>query len=108
MGDNIEYGKKTITEVKGDVLTETSQSIVAGDFILPRKIHTEESIEIKDRSDQDEEYIRFADEEERLQKTGRLIEAEFQIRRTPASKSRGVRYAIKKFTVLDSGSGYGL
>ena len=103
MDKSIEYGKKTITEVQGNRLTETSQSIVAGSYILPRKVHTEESVEIHDRADQDEEYIRFADEEQRLFNTGKLVEAEFQIRRTPASNARNTRYAIKKFTVLDSG-----
>lgn len=99
----IEYGKRSTTEVKGDTLIETIDTIVAGSFVSPRKIHTEESVEINSRADQDEEYIKFADEEERLHKAGILIEAEFQVRRTPASVRRGTRYAIKKFTFFDSG-----
>ena len=102
------YGKKAITEVRGNKLIEASQSIVAGESVLPRRIHTEESIEIHDRADQDEEYIRFADEEERLSQAGRLLEAEFQIRRTSAATKRGARYAVKKFTTLDNGSEYEL
>lgn len=98
----MEYGKKSITEVKNNRLVETSETIIAGAFMPPRKIHTEESVEVKDRADQDAEYIKFADEEDRLQKLGTLLEAEFQIRRTPASNRRGTRYAVKKFTVLDS------
>lgn len=104
MEESLEFGKKSITEVNGNNLTETTQSIVAGSFVWPKKIHTEESIKIHNRADQDEEYIRFADEEERLQESGRLIEAEFQIRRTPAATKTGARYAIKKFTVLDNGT----
>lgn len=104
----MKYGKKSITEIKDNWLIESSESIVAGASMLPRKIHTEESIEISCRADQDSEYIRFADEEERLYKSGKLLDAEFQIRRTPASIKRGVRYAIKKFTILDNGDGYGL
>lgn len=103
MSKSIEYGKEAVTVIKGNRLTETSQSIVAGNYVFPRKIHTEESIEIHDRADQDEEYIRFADEEQKLFKAGKLVEAEFQIRRTPASNARNTRYAVKKFTVLDSG-----
>ena len=102
MEQEIQYGKYSVTKVGGNKTTEVSHSIVAGSFISPSKIHTEESIEIKDRSDQDEEYIRFADEEERLQKAGKLLEAEFQIKRTPASTKRGTRYAVKKFTFIDS------
>ena len=104
MKNKIEYGKMSTTEVRGGTLTETIDTIVAGNFVFPRKIHTEESVEINSRADQDEEYIKFADEEERLQKAGILVEAEFQIRRTPASVKRGTRYAIKKFTFFDSGS----
>lgn len=104
MDKDFEYGKRSVTEIKGNRLVETSQSIVAGSYVLPRKIHTEESVEIRSRADQDEEYIRFADEEEKLQKAGKLVDAEFQVRRTPASAKRGTRYAIKKFTVLDSGA----
>ena len=104
MDKEIEYGKKIVTEVQGNHLTETSQSIVAGNYVLPRKVHTEESVEIHDRADQDEQYIQFADEERRLSKTGKLVEAEFQIRRTPASNARKTRYAVKKFTILDSGA----
>lgn len=99
------FGKKTITEVSGNRVTETTQNVVAGNIVWPRKTHTEESVKITSRAEQDEEYILFADEEERLQKTGRLLEAEFQIRRTPASNKDGARYAIKKFTVLDDGVG---
>ena len=102
----IEYGKRSITEVQGNKLVEVSQSIVGGSFVAPKKVHTEESIEIRDRADQDEEYIRFADEEQRLYEAGKLVEAEFQIRRTGASTNRGTRYAIKKFTILDKGSEY--
>lgn len=104
MKNKIEYGKRSVTEVKGDTLVETSETIVAGSFVSPRKVHTEESVEINSRADQDVEYIKFADEEERLQKLGILIDAEFQVRRTPASVKRGTRYAIKKFTFFDSGS----
>ena len=102
----IEYGKQSVTEVKGNKLVEISHSIVAGSFVAPKKVHTEESIEIRDRADQDEEYIKFADEEERLYKAGKLLDAEFQIRRTGASNNRGTRYVIKKFTILDRGSEY--
>ena len=102
----IEYGKRSITEVQGNKLVEVSQSIVGGSFVAPKKVHTEESIEIRDRADQDEEYIRFADEEQRLYEAGKLVEAEFQIRRTGASANRGTRYVIKKFTILDKGSEY--
>lgn len=108
MEEKQQYGKRVVTEVKNNQLTETSQSIIAGEYILPRKIHTEESVKVYSRADQDAEYIRFADEEERLQKTGKLLEAEFQIKRTPASIKSGARYAIKKFTVLDSGSKNGV
>lgn len=104
----MKYGKKSITEIKGNKLIESSQSIVAGESVLPRRIHTEESIEIYNRADQDEEYIRFADEEERLSKAGKLLEAEFQIRRTSAAARRGARYAVKKFTTLDNGLEYEL
>lgn len=104
MEDKIKYGKRSVTEVKGDTLIETIDTIIAGAFISPKKIHTEESVEISSRADQDEEYIKFADEEERLQKAGILVEAEFQVRRTPASVKRGTRYAIKKFTFFDSGA----
>lgn len=103
MGDNIQYGKISTTKVVGDKTVETTKNIVAGEFVPPNKIHTEESIEIFNRADQDSEYIKFADEEERLQKAGKLVEAEFQVRRTPSSIRRGSRYAIKKFTILDSG-----
>jgi hypothetical protein len=103
MGENIQYGKISTTKVVGDKTIETTKNIVAGEFVPPNKIHTEESIEIFDRADQDAEYIKFADEEERLQKAGKLVEAEFQVRRTPSSVRRGARYAIKKFTILDSG-----
>lgn len=103
MENKIKYGKRSVTEVRGDTLIETTDTIVAGSFVSPRKIHTEESVEISGRVDQDEEYIKFADEEERLQNAGILVEAEFQIRRTPASIKRGTRYAIKKFTFFDSG-----
>lgn len=96
------YGKKIVTEIKDNRLIETSRTIVAGEYILPRKVRTEESVKISGRRDQDEQYIRFADEEERLQKAGKLLEAEFQIKRTPAATKNGFRYAIKKFTVLDS------
>lgn len=102
----IEYGKKSVTEIQGNKLVEVSQSIVAGSFVAPKKVHTEESVEIRDRADQDEQYILFADEEERLYKAGKLVDAEFQIRRTGASANRGTRYAIKKFTILDKGSEY--
>ena len=102
------FGKKSITEVKGDKVTETTQSVVAGNFIWPRKVRTEESIEVHTRAEQDAEYIRFADEEESLKKSGRLVEAEFQIRRTPAATKNGARYAIKKFTVLDEGGEKGV
>lgn len=104
----MEYGKKTITEVKGNWLIESSESVVAGAPILPRKIHTEESIEVSCRAELDEEYIHFADEEEKLTKLGKLLDAEFQIRRTPASTKRGTCYAIKKFTILDNGDEYGI
>lgn len=103
MENKIEYGKKSITEVKDDKLIETTDNIVAGEFVSPRKIHTEENIKIFNRADQDKEYISFADEEQRLFESGVLIEAEFQIRRTPASSKNGARYAIKKFTFFDSG-----
>lgn len=103
MENKIEYGKKSITEVKDDKLIETTDNIVAGEFVSPRKIHTEENIKIFNRADQDKEYILFADEEQRLFEAGVLIEAEFQIRRTPASSKDGARYAIKKFTFFDSG-----
>ena len=99
-----EFGKTSITEVDGDNLVETTQSIVAGNPVWPRKIHTEKSVKIRSRADQDEEYIRFADEEERLQESGKLLEAEFQVRRTPAAAKSGARYAIKKFTIIDKGS----
>lgn len=102
----IEYGKKSVTEIQGNKLVEVSQSIVAGSFVAPKKVHTEESVEIRDRADQDEQYILFADEEQRLYEAGKLVEAEFQIRRTGASANRGTRYAIKKFTILDKGSEY--
>ena len=102
----IEYGKKSVTEIQGNKLVEVSQSIVAGSFVAPKKVHAEESVEIRDRADQDEQYILFADEEERLYKAGKLVDAEFQIRRTGASANRGTRYAIKKFTILDKGSEY--
>lgn len=102
----MQYGKKSVTEVRGNQVIEVSESIVAGASILPRKIHTEESIEVFSRADQDEEYIRFADEEERLQSQGKLLDAEFQIRRTPASLKRGTRYAVKKFTIIDNGNEY--
>lgn len=103
MNNEIAYGKKSVTEVKGEKLVETTASIVAGEFVSPRKIHTEENIKVYSRADQDKEFIAFADEEERLFKAGVLIEAEFQIRRTPASSKDGARYAIKKFTFFDSG-----
>lgn len=104
----MQYGKKSVTEIHGNQLVETSESIVAGSAILPRKIHTEESVEVFSRADQDEEYIRFADEEERLQSQGKLLDAEFQIRRTPASAKRGARYAVKKLTIIDNGNEYGI
>lgn len=104
----MQYGKKSVTEVRGNQVIEVSESIVAGASILPRKIHTEESVEVFSRADQDEEYIRFADEEERLQSQGKLLDAEFQIRRTPASLKRGTRYAVKKFTIIDNGNEYGV
>lgn len=103
MENKIEYGKKSVTEVKDDKLIETTDNIVAGGFVSPRKIHTEENIKVFNRADQDKEYILFADEEQRLFEAGVLIEAEFQIRRTPASSKDGARYAIKKFTFFDSG-----
>ena len=103
MENKIEYGKKSVTEVKEDKLIETTDNIVAGEFVSPRKIHTEENIKVFNRADQDKEYILFADEEQRLFEAGVLIEAEFQIRRTPASSKDGARYAIKKFTFFDSG-----
>lgn len=102
--NQIKYGKRSVAEVKDNKVVEISENIVAGEFVSPRKIHTEENIEVNSRADQDEEYIRFADEEERLFKAGILIEAEFQVRRTPSSKKRGTRYAIKKFTFFDGGS----
>lgn len=102
MGKHLQFGKKSITELKDNKLVETAQSFVAGNAIFPRKIHTEESVEVRSRAEQDAEYIKFADEEDRLQKTGRLIEAEFQIHRTPAATKRGARYAVKKLTILDS------
>lgn len=108
MDKEINYGKRSVTEVKGNKLVETSHSIVAGDFVYPAKVRTEESIEIRDRADQDAEYIKFADEEERIQRSGRLLEAEFQIKRTPAADKRGTRYVVKKFTILDTGSEYGI
>lgn len=101
--NQIKYGKRSVAEVKGNTVVETTENIVAGSFVSPRKIHTEENIEVSSRADQDEEYIRFADEEERLYNSGVLIEAEFQIRRTPSTAKRGTRYAIKKFTIFDSG-----
>ena len=97
----MEYGKKTVTEISGSKLIETSHSVAAGEVVLPRRIRTEESVEVHSRADQDKEYIRFADEEERLSKTGKLVEAEFQIRRTPSATARKTRYVVKKFTVLD-------
>lgn len=100
----IEYGKKSVTEIQGNKLVEISQSIVAGSFVAPKKVHTEESIEVHNRAAQDEEYIKFADEEERLYKAGKLVDAEFQIRRTRASNNRGTRYVVKKFTILDNSS----
>lgn len=103
MDSKIQYGKTSVTKVIGNKTVETTKNIVAGEFVPPNKIHTEESVEVSDRADQDAEYIRFADEEERLQKAGKLVEAEFQIRRTPAATKRGKLYAIKKFTILDSG-----
>lgn len=104
----IEYGKKSVTEVQGNKLIEVSQPIVAGAFVAPKKVHTEESIEIRDRADQDEQYISFADEEQKLYDAGKLVDAEFQIRRTGAATSRGTRYVVKKFTILDRGSEYKL
>lgn len=103
MDNQIKYGKQSITEVNGVKLVETTENIVAGKFVSPRKIHTEENVMVFNRADQDAEYIKFADEEERLHNAGILIESEFQIRRTPASSKQGARYAIKKFTFFDSG-----
>lgn len=108
MGQQIEYGKQTITRVSGDKLIEIDRNIVEGSFVAPQKVKTEESIEVRDRKEQDAQYIKFADEEERLQKAGKLLDAEFQVRRTPAATRRGVRYAISKFTILDNNSEYAL
>ena len=41
-------------------------------------------------------------------RTRKLLDAEFQIRRTPASLKRGTRYAVKKFTIIDNGNEYGV
>ena len=104
----IQYGKKAITKIKGNKTTEISQTIIAGSFVPHKRVHTEENIEVHNRAEQDAEYIRFADEEDRLQRAGRLVDAEFQIRRTPSATERGARYAIKKFTILDNSGEYGV
>lgn len=98
----MEFGKKIVTEVKDGKLVETIQTIAGGKFVMPRKVRTEENIEVYSRKEQDEEYIKFADEEEKLFKTGKLLEAELQVRHTPASIKRGTKYVVKKFTVLDN------
>lgn len=102
MKKKIEYGKEAVTRVEGNRIIESSQSIAAGKFISPKKIYTEESIEVKSRGEQDAEYVRFADEEERYYKSGGLVSSEFQIRRTLTAAKRGSHYVVKKFTRLDN------
>ena len=38
MEEKQQYGKRVVTEVKNNQLTETSQSIIAGEYILPRTL----------------------------------------------------------------------
>lgn len=99
----LQYGKKSTTEVKDNKLFRRTKTIVAGEVVLPMRLETEENIEVSSRKEQDEVYIDFADEEERLRESGRLIDSGISIKRTPNATKKGTWYVVKKFTVLDNG-----
>lgn len=99
----IQYGKESTTKVKGNKLFRRTKTIVAGEIVLPIRLETEESVEVGSRKEQDEIYIAFADEEERLREGGRLIDSGISIKRTPSAAKKGTWYVVKKFTVLDNG-----